>query len=242
MGKKKYSEVKHADKFYEALSAWWLKVEPHAWLIAIAMTGLLLVVAVWLGVSHYYTARHDRPWVRLFELKESASARSDEGAEPNAPQALDKLAGLAAEYQGRPVAAMALLDLTERQFDVAAGQQEDDPKAAAAHFKRAAGAAEQFIADFPDHPLLGLAEYQAGKARFALKEYDRAAEHFDKARAAGIGFLAVLAGWHAGRCYEHLGRVDEARRAYEAVRDNRAAGWCGELAESRLAQLASSAH
>ena len=247
---KKYSEIKHADKFYEALSKYWAKVERYVWPAGIVMGVLLVVVAVWLLFGGQAGSRGDQAWARLFEIREAFRPETEESLERVSAQSIEKLASLAKEYQGRPVAAVALLYLTQGNYGMAVAKREENLKALTPEimkfvqdrFTRSAEAAEQFVADFPKHSLVGLAQYDAGKARLELGDIERAADHFAKANESNtVAFLKVLAGWHAARCYENLGQLDKARQAYEAVRSDRMAGWCADLAEFRLARLGSSA-
>jgi tetratricopeptide (TPR) repeat protein len=255
VGKRKHSEIKHADKVHEALTAFWAKLDPYVWPGAIVMGVLLALIGLWLLFGSR-SSSGERAWADLFEIRDTYMPRGEEATvlefDQNARTYVDKLAALTNDYRGRPVVAVALLDLAQACSGLGGGlrernsvtpdltpeEREQNDKAAHDLFVRAAQAAERFIADFPRHTLLALAYYEAGKARYELGEYAPAAEHFDQARARfATAFPKALAAYHAGRSYERTGHIEKARRAYEAVREERLAGWCGDLAEFRLAQL-----
>jgi len=238
VGKHVYKEVKHDDRFHEALSGVWAKYGAYIWGAGLAMGVLLVVVIVWVAVSRLYAGRRDRPWVERFELRQSLRAAPLQGvSEQEAARYLAKMNDLAREYRGRSVAALTLLELAQEHFGIASGKRDTDPKAAKEHLEEAVGAAERLVADLPDHAFAPLAHFEAGKALFELRQYERAAQHFEQARACEIDYVSALAALHAGRCYERLGRLDDARRAYESVRNNKMAGWCGDQAEFQIAEL-----
>lgn len=259
MGKRKHSEIKHADKVHEALTVFWGKLDPYVWPGAIGMGILLVLMGIWLLFGSG-TPGAERAWAELFEIRDTYMPRGEEATvlefDQNARAYVDKLAALCNEYRGRPVAAVALLDLAQACSGLGGGlrernmatpgltrqDQEKNEKAAHDLFIHAAEAAERFIVDFPQHSLLALAYYEAGKARYELAEYDAAAEHFGHARAGfTIPFPKALATYHAGRSYELAGHIDKARSSYQAVREEKLAGWCGDLADFRLAQLPTAA-
>lgn len=238
MGKHlKYSEVKHPDKFAEALSRLWQKVERYIAPAGIAMAVGLLAVAAWLVASRVFADRSDRPWEDRYRLAEEfAGSARDDGERVSEPL-LAKLGDFVQQHRGRPVAAITLLELAQGHLLRAAALRDDKPSDARGHLQKAAAAAEQFVADFPAHPQIALAHYQAGKARLELGEWERAAERFEKASTSQVAALAALAKWQAGYCYEQLGRLEEARMKYEELRMDPLAGWCAEQAEFALAQL-----
>ena len=237
MAKHRYSEVKHPDKFAEALSAFWSKIERYIVPIGLVTLVLLAVATIWIVVSRRYTASSQRPWDQRFQLAEEFQKQAQEGREAKADGLLGKMMALAKDYQGRPVAAITLLEASESYLRLGESRREENAKGAQEDFERAANAAEQFLADFPSHPLAPLAHYDAGRARLALGEYERAARHFEGAAQSRIRFLAVLAQLDGALCYQKLGRLDDARRLYETLRDDQTAGWCAEQAEFELAQL-----
>jgi tetratricopeptide (TPR) repeat protein len=244
LAKQRYKDVKHPDKFHEGLSAAWAVVEPYALPVGIAVFVLLIVAGIWVVVARQWAARRDAPWAKDFEIHRrandaAAEAETNEDLEKAAQQALADIDALAREYQRRPVAAVALIKLSRGHFGLGHRSRTRDPKSASEHFKKAAEAAEQFLADFPDHGLHAIAAYNGGRARLELGEHQRAAEHFERAQTSAVSSLAAIAQWHAARCYEHLGRTDSARRAYQALRNNPWAGWCAQQAEWRLSQLES---
>lgn len=259
MGKRKHSEIKHADKVHEALTAIWTKLDPYVWPGAIGM-GILLVLIGLLFLIGTGSSGPDKAWADLFEIRDTYMPRGEEASvlefDKNAQTYVDKLAALCDRQRSRPVAAIALLDLAQACSGLGGGLRERtavtpgmaredmEKNESAAHtlFVNSAKAAERFIADFPRHTLLPLAYYEAGKARYELGEYAPAAEHFDQARARfAIAFPKALAAYHAGRSYERTGHIEKARHAYEAVREEKLAGWCLDLAEFRLAQLGAAA-
>lgn len=237
MGKMKYSEVKHEDKFHEILSSVWGKLEPYTLSAGLAAIALLAIAAVWMVVARHHTATGEKPWIERFEIGERIGRSDKLDDEEKAKELLGELTALARTYQGQPAAAITLLEVA--QSHLALGRRHDGTasKDSREHLEKAAQAAEQFVADFPDHPLVALAHYEAGKARLDLAQYEGAADHFEQARKSPIAFLAALARLHEGRCYEKLGRLDKARQAYEAVRDDKMAAWCADQAEFHLTRL-----
>jgi tetratricopeptide (TPR) repeat protein len=218
------------------LSAAWEKAQPYALLVGLAAVGILALASIWIALSRHYAARADRPWEEHFEIaRELADAGDDR--EERVRRFFEQMEGLADTYRGRAVASVALLKLAQGHARRAADLRSEDPDAAKEHLEDAADAAEQFVADFSDHRHLALAYYEAGKARLELGEYERAADHFAQATRSPIRYLQVLAKWHRAFCYEQLGRLDEARRIYEAIRDDQTAGWCADQAEFQLTQL-----
>jgi len=233
----RYSEVKHPDKFAEALSTLWQKSEWYVVRAAIGMGAVLLVVGAWLGASSLFVGRGDESWAERFRVVEEAMRDIQEDPETVSANLLAKMDAFVAEHRGDPAAAITLLELAQGHQRRAAGLRDEKPKEAREALLKAANAAEQFLADFPAHRHVATAQYEAGKARLELGEWERAAEHFEKAAASPVPALAVLAKWHAGYCYERLGRVEQARLKYEELRVDRTAGWCAEQAEFALAQL-----
>lgn len=242
MGKMRYSEAKHDDKFHEALSAAWERAEPYLLPVGIAVGALLVVIAVWMVASRYHTATGEKPWIERFDLSQQLAQSDEPDPEAQATRVLDALNTLVKNYQGHDAAAITLLELAQGHLGLASARSSDDPKAATSHLEQAAQAAEQFIADHPDHPLVPLAHYDAGKAHLDLGHFDPAADHFERARATRITFLAALARLQAGLCYEKTGQLDKARQAYQALRTDATAAWCAEQAEFHLAKLKRSAH
>jgi len=233
----RYSEVKHPDKFAEVLSKLWQKAERYIVPVGIAMVVGLLAVAAWLVASRVFADRSDQPWEERYRLAEEfASSARDDGERVTDPL-LAKLGDFVQQHRGRPVAAITLLELAQGHLLRAAALRDDKLAEARQHLQKAAAAAEQFVADFPAHQQIALAHYQAGKARLDLREWERAAEHFEKASTSQVAALAALAKWQAGYCYEQLGRLDQARMKYEELRVDPLAGWCAEQADFALAQL-----
>jgi len=237
VAKRTYSEIKHPDKFAEALSNAWERVEPYALRVCLGAIGLLVLAGVWIALSRRGAARAEEPWAEHFEIARDFADAGAESADARDEQLATKMADLVAKYPAKPIAAITLLELTQWNFRRATTRRRDDAKAARGLFEDAANAAEQFIADFPDHRYLTLACFEAGKARLELGEYERAAQHFGQASQSLMRYLAVQAKWHRAFCLEKLGRADEARPIYETLRDDPTAGWCAEQAEFQLAQL-----
>jgi tetratricopeptide (TPR) repeat protein len=237
MGKHKYSEVKHPDKFAETLDKVWQKAQPYVLPIGILMAIALVLAIGWLILSRHFGGRTDRQWAGLFEASKGLTAESDDPLEPVNEKALGKLAAFANQFRAQPAAALALWEVAQEEFRLADARRDEDADAAKKHLEKAAEAAERFIADFPNHPYVAFAQYEAGKARLELGDPERAAKHFKQAREAKLRYPAVLAQWHEAFCYEQLGRLDEARRIYESLRDDQTAGWCAMQAEFQLAQL-----
>lgn len=238
MGKHlRHSEVKHPDKFAETLSALWAKSERYIVRIGIGMGIGTLAIAVWFGISSLLAGRSDRPWEQRFQLAEEAERQAQDDPEAVSDKFLAKMDDFAHDNRGEAAAAVTLLELAQGHARRAASLRDEKPKEARDHLQKAAGAAEQFIADFPDHRHVATAQYEAGKARFDMGEWERAAEHFEKAAASQVPSLVAMAKWHAGYCYEQLGRLDQARRKYEELRNQPLAGWCAEQADFALAQL-----
>jgi tetratricopeptide (TPR) repeat protein len=238
----RYKDVKHPDKFAEALSNAWTKVEPYVIPAGITILVVIAIAFVWVTFGQRWANRHEAPWAKAFEVQRTATAavanaQTDEARAQAEEKALADLGAVAHEYARRPVAAVALLDLAQGHYRLGDRDRTDKPDASRDHFQKAAAAAEQFLADFPDHGLAAVAAYEAGKARFELRDYARALEHFLKVQAPAFPSFVALAQWHAARCYEHLGQADAARRIYEALRNDPWAGWCGQQAQWRLTQL-----
>ena len=238
----KYSEVKHEDKFHEALSNAWHRVERYVLPVGIGVLVVLGLAAVWMAVARHRTSGADRPWAERFELGQRYADVDEEDSKEQTRKLLAELGSLIDKHRGEPVAAITLLEVAQSHLGLASAERDENPDAATDHLKRAAKAAEQFTADFADHPLLALAHYEAGKARLDLKQYERAAQHFEDAHErSDTPFLKALARLQAGLCYEQRGEVDKARQAYEAVRDNKGADgrrtWCADQAEYHLARL-----
>jgi len=232
----KYSEVKHPDKFALTLSKLWAKSERVVIWCGLAMGCALAVIIVWIVAARLFGGRSDAAWEERVKLAEEASELSRDDLK-SGETLLAKMSDLARNYQGDPAAALTLLELAQGHLATAEARQADAPKEAKEHLEKAAAAAEQFVADFPNHRLVALAHYAAGKARLDLGEAERAAAHLDKASQSDIPALATLAQWHAAYCHRQLGRVDEARAIYERIRLDPMAGWCAEQADFALAEL-----
>ena len=241
MAKTKYSEVKHEDKFHEALSRAWERIEPYALRAGIAVGALLVAAAAWLYVAQRRTSSQEQPWAERFEIGRRYADLEGDDAIEQTTKLLAELEAFAQKHQGRPVAAVTLLEVARAHLGLADAERAKDPDAAAEHLQRAAAAAEQFIADFPDHPHIAHAHYDAGKARLDLGKHAQAAAHFERAMESDVEFLAALARLQAGLCYEKLGELAKARMAFEAARDSKGADdrptWCAEQAEHHLARL-----
>jgi len=241
VSKRTYSEVKHDDKFHETLTKFWDKIQPHMLHVGLAAGGVLVLALGWILVAQSGTATQNKPWA-----ERAAIADKEIGIE----ERLEDYAALAKAYQGQPVAAMTQIEIAQGYFGL--GNQkslpplmEDEKPADAATrkteakqaFQKAAAAAEQVIADHPDYSLVELAAFEAGKARFALEEYDLALPHFTAAAASKVLYLSAIAQWHAARCHQALGDVDAARAAYTRVMDNQHADFLAAQAEFDLARL-----
>ncbi len=238
MGKHlRHRDVKHADKFAETLSAIWVKIEPYVIRVGVVVGLGVAAVGLWLLASSLFGGRGDTSWEARFQMIEEATREAPADPEAAGAKMLAKMDEFAVEHRGKPAAAITLLELAQGHQRRAASLREEKPKEAREELAKAAGAAEQLLADFPDFRHAATAHYEAGKARLELGEWERAAEHFEKAAAAPIPSLAALAKWHAGYCYEQLGRLAQARLQYEELRVDPMAGWCAEQAEFALAQL-----
>ncbi len=241
MGKHlRHSEVKHADKFAEVLHAVWEKVERYVVRVGLVVTAGVIVFGAWLLISHLFAGSSDQAWEDHFQLVRDLSAeaaKAPEDSDAVADRYLVKLREFVDTHRGDPAAAIALLELAQGHARRAAALREEKPTEARKQTEEAAGAAERFIADFPDHRDIAIARYEAGKARLELGEWERAADHFEKAAGSKIPLLDAMARLMAGYCYEQLGRLDQARLTYEKVRVDPLAGWCAEQADFALAQL-----
>jgi len=237
VGKHRYRDVKHADKFIETLSEYWAKAEPYVIRVGIVMGVAIVAVGLWLLGTRLFGDRSDASWEERFQMMEEAVHNAPADPEAAGSKILAKMDEFAAEHRGEPATAVTLLELAQGHERRAAGLRDEKPKEAREELQKAASAAEQLIADFPGFRHVATAHYEAGKARLELGEWERAAEHFEKAAAAPIPSLAALAKWQAGYCYEQLGRLAQARLKYEELRVDPAAGWCAEQAEFALAQL-----
>jgi len=233
----RYSEVKHPDKFAEALAAIWGRCERFALPAGIAMAVGLAAIILWLVGTRLFAGRGDAAWHERFELAQEAAAAARDSGQGVTDELLAKMADFVRRHPRHPAGAVTLLELAQGHMRRAAMLRAEKPDEAKAHLEKAASAGEQFVADFPDHRYVALAHYEAGKARFDLGQWERAAEHFEKASASQVPTLAALAKWQAAICYEKLGRIEPARLKYEELRVDPLAGWCAEQAEFALAQL-----
>ena len=233
----KYSEVKHEDKFHEILSHAWTKVERYAVPAGFGVLALLVIATIWIFLARHHIATGEKPWTERFEIGERIANDDTLDDDKKADALLAELTAFAHTYQGKPAAAITLLELAQTHLALAKPQGGQPPQSQREHLEKAAQAAEQFAADFPNHTLIALAHYEAGKARLDLGQHDAAADHFEQARGSTIAFLAALARLEAGRCYEKLGQLDKARQAYEAVRDDKMGAWCADQAEFHLTRL-----
>jgi len=242
VAKRTYSEVKHDDKFHATLTKWWEKLEPHLLHIGLAAGGVLLLALIWMLVASGSRAANDEPWAERAAIeREEDLTQADR---------LEKLAALVQKYSGEPVAALTQLEIAQGYN--AQGNEKSMPPAYEAEkpeektareaeakqaYQKAAAAAEQFLADFPEHSLAAVAAFEAGKARLALGEPKAALPHFEKAAASKVLYLAALAQWHAARCHQALGDTESARSAYQRVIDNKQAGFLVAQAQYDLARL-----
>jgi len=206
--------------------------------VGIVMVGVALVAGLWVAFSGLFGGRAERSWEERFQLAEEA-AKALDTTERLGDSLLVKMKEFTQKHQGTAAAAVTLLELADAENRRAEGLRDEKPKDARGAFEKAASAAGQFIADFPAHPDVALAEYAAGRARLGLQEWERAAEHFEKASRSQVAALAALARLQAGYCYEQLGRLAQARLKYEELRSEplELAGWCAEQAKFALAQL-----
>lgn len=232
----RHSDAKHPDKFIESLAGLWHKSERYVIRAGIVMIAVIVIAGAWLALSSLFAGRSERPWEERFQLAEFA-AKAQEGPEGIGPSLFEKMKDFAQRHQGTPAAAITLLELAEAENRRAEALASNQPKDSRAAYERAAAAAEQFIADFPAHPEAALGYYAAARARMGLGEWERAAEHFERAARSPVLALGALAKLQAGYCYERLGRVAQARLKYEELRAERLAGWCADQAEFALAQL-----
>jgi len=237
VGKHRYSEVKHPDKFIEALAGLWKRVERYVVPASIAAVVVVVGIGIWLCVARHYAALLERPWEERFEIMQAMLAQQG-GPADRREEYLGKLKELAAKYRGKQVAAVTLLEVSQGYLALASQKRLVDRKGAERLLRGAAEAAEEFIADFPGHRYAALAHYQAGVAWLDLGETEKAARHFEQATRSPIRYLATLARLHLANCRERLGEYAEARRLYEALRDDPSAGWCVDQARFHLAQLA----
>lgn len=238
----KYSEVKHDDKFHEALSKAWDRMQPYALHAGVAVGVVLVVAAVWMAVARHRTSSADEPWAERHTISRRFLDAVDEtNSEEQSRKLVAELEAFVETRRGSPAAAITLLQMAQRQLDLADNERPRDATKAKEHLARAAKAAEQFVADFPDHPLLPYAHFTAGKARLDHEDYTEAAKHFAAAEATEVAFLKALTQLHKGLCYEKLGQLDQARAAYTTVRGSKGPKgqptWCAEQADYHLARL-----
>ncbi|GAF86979.1 unnamed protein product, partial [marine sediment metagenome] len=149
---KKYSEVKHEDKFHEALSNAWDRVERYALPVGITVCVLLLGAVAWMFISQYQTSSLEKPWAERFEIGRRYADTDDTDAKEQTKRLLAELEAFVQKHQGKGVAAITLLEIARTHLTLADIERGKDTDAVKDHLKRAASAAEQFIADFPSHP------------------------------------------------------------------------------------------
>lgn len=237
VGKHRYSEIKHPDRFIEALAGLWKKIERYVVPASIAGVVVVVGIGVWVYVARHYASLLERPWEERFAIMQEMIAGRGE-AQDRREEYLGKLEELASKHRGGPVAAVTLLEVSQGYLSLAAQKRSRDEAAARRLLQAGADAAERFIAEFPDHRHVAVAHYQAGCAWLDLGEYAKAAAHFQRAARSPIRYVATLARWHLAYCREELGEYAEARRLYEALRSDPGAGWCADQAQFRLTQLA----
>lgn len=239
----KYSEVKHDDKFHEALSHAWDKMQPYALHVGIAAGLVLALAAVWMVVARRDTSSAERPWAERYAIsRRYIDAFDEENSAEQSRKLLGELDAFVDEHRGTSAAAITLLEVAQQHLNHAEDARLHDADKADDDLKRAAKAAEQFVADYADHPLLPVAQFTAGKARLDLEEYAKAGEHFARAAAAtDVPFLKTLAQLHEALCHEKAGEVAKARAAFETVRDSKGPDgqptWCAEQADYHLTRL-----
>jgi tetratricopeptide (TPR) repeat protein len=241
VAKRTYSEVKHDDKFHESLARLWGRIEPYMLHVGIAAGAVIVIAAIWMLLVRSESAAKGEPWARHFAIMKQT------GVDPE--KQIEDYAALASDYEGHPVAAMALIEAAQGYFKLGTdkslappGAEKPEDKAkrteeARQFFQKAAAAAEKVLEAYPDYPRSDVAAFEAGKARFALEEHERALPHFEAAAASKVLHLAAQAQWHAARCHQALGNIEAARAAYEHVKDNQHASYMRAQAEFDLARL-----
>ncbi len=156
------------------------------------LLGALAVIVI--GVALYMLQARAR------SVEEESLARLYRSATPS------EIEAVAQAYAGKPVAAIALLRLAERQFD-------------ANQFDEASKAYEQFIQKFPSHPAVASARLGLIAVQEAKHQYTEARRMYeDFAKRYPTHPLTVTALLGIARCADAMGQVDEAIQLYEEAK------------------------
>lgn len=98
---------------------------------------------------------------------------------------------------------------------------------------------KDFLTRYSDHPLVPFVRQCLGYAFEEKDHFDAAIQYLQGNAPKDNPFLLAQERWDIGRCYEKMGRIEEAKRSYqEAIGASPNSPWA-ELAQYRLDKLQS---
>jgi TolA-binding protein len=156
------------------------------------LTGLAVLAVIGLGV--YYWQR------QAAEQEEAAAAQLATAVDPASLQRL------AQNFQGKPIAAQALLRLAEMEMQLG-------------RYKDAGDAFQSFLSQFPGHPLTESAQLGLAVAQESARDFQGAKTQYQQVILGHPSSYTVIAAkLGAARCDEAMGLTKEALQAYEELR------------------------
>ncbi len=93
------------------------------------------------------------------------------------------------------------------------------------------------VTELSEGEVAARARFMVGEICFQQKKHSEAVRHFFKADAYGYPEWQAAAQYEAGRCFEVLGKKEQARRAYQQAIEKQPNGEHARLARERLAAL-----
>lgn len=93
------------------------------------------------------------------------------------------------------------------------------------------------VTELSEAEVAARARFMVGEICFQQQKHSEAVRHFFKADAYGYPEWQSAAQYEAGRCFEVLGKKDQARRAYQQAIEKHPGGEHARLARQRLAAL-----
>jgi tetratricopeptide (TPR) repeat protein len=189
MKKEEKERLHEDDRFIKFVSSMWDKVTARR---TVALTVVVVVVAVFLGIAVVSGVAEG--------MRDRALSAADTA------ETIEEMEKVTAEYP----------DVVELRLRLGAAYaqraKDGDLVKAEAEYQAAVNASS-------DGFERGVALLALGKAKMGLKKYEEAAVALDA--AAKVPETQSLVGdtakWHAGRCYERLGKAEEAAIRYDAI-------------------------
>lgn len=204
-----------------------------AWLSEHKLTvglGAVLVLSLSIATTSYFskkTREYESVWTRIGEMTLEASVaefQEPKAREETLSKAVEQYKSMLGEAAAKKAAPWILFQLGNAQYS--SGKYDD-----------AISTYKEFLGKYGNHSLAPYVRQSLGYACEDKGHYDAALGYFQGATPQDNPYFVAQEKWDTGRCYEKMGRLEEARKAYTAAINLDPDSQWARLAQYRLDNL-----